>query len=217
MKRYFILFLLALTTNVLLAQEDREVGSFAGGVSVGATTSQISGDNLGGFHKLGATAGGFVNWQLMDRPKFGLKLQLEMNFVMKGSHSYTPPKQVVNPLGKYALNLGYIEVPVLARMRIARITIRNSSDFEFEVGPAFGVNVYSRERDAYGIIQGRPEFSRFELSLMGGLSYTFKEHHAITLRYSNSILKVRTPDWAVNRWIYKQYNSVIYLTYGYQF
>lgn len=200
-----------------MAQTESKVGTFAGGVSVGATTSQISGDNLGGFHKIGATVGVYANCLLLDNPKFGMKLQMEMNFVMKGSHSYTPPRQVATAVGKYVLNLGYLEVPVLLRMRIARITIRNSSDFEFEVGPAFGVNIYHRERDMYGLIPGRPDFHRCELSLMGGLTYSFKEHHGITLRYSNSILPVRIPNWAVNRWIYKQYNSVIYLTYSYQF
>lgn len=203
--------------NLLWAQQGQMVGTFVGGVRGGVTTSKISGDNLDGFHKIGAVVGGFAYCQLLDQPKFGLKLQMEMNFVMKGSRSYTPPKQVVNPLGKYVLNLGYVEVPVLARMRFARITIRNSSDFEVEVGPAFGVNIYHQERDAYGIIQGRPDFSRFELSMMGGLTYLFKEHHSISARYSNSVLAVRIPNWNVNHWVYKQYNSLFYITYGYQF
>ena len=212
----FIALLLA-TFLTVQAQDQTPVGTFAGGVSVGGTATQISGDNLAGFHKLGATAGVFANCVLVEQPKFGLKLQMEMNFVMKGSHSYTPPSQTPNPMSKYILNLGYIEVPVLLRLRFARITIRNISDFEFEVGPAFGVNIYARERDAYGIIVGRPAFKRWELSLMGGLSYKYKNHHIFTLRYSNSILPVRKPDWAVYRPVKMQFNSVLYLIYSYQF
>ena len=199
----------------LQAQDLESVGTFAGGVSAGITATQISGDHLAGFHKVGATAGVFANCVLADQPKFGLKLQLEMNFVMKGSHSYTPPSQPVDPMSKYVLNLGYIEVPVLFRFRFARITIRNRSDFEFEAGP--GIHLYTRERDAYGAAVGRPEFKWWELSMMGGLSYRFKEHHAVTLRYSNSILPVRKPTWAVNQTVKMQFNSVLYLIYSYQF
>jgi len=221
MKSKFSLFIIiALFFGImqpLKAQDMATVGAFAGGVSVGATTSQISGDNLAGFHKIGGTAGVFANCVLSDQPKFGLKLQMEMNFVMKGSHSFTRSNQAVNPLGKYVLNLGYIEVPVLLRFRFARITIRGISDFEFELGPAFGVYMYARERDTYGLINDLPPFKRWELSMMGGLSYMFKNHHIVTLRYSNSILPVRRPNWAVNRRIMMQFNSVIYLTYGYQF
>lgn len=217
MKKISLLLATLTLALALSAQDYSNVGKFAGGVRGGATISQISGDNLSGFHKVGATAGVFANCVLVDNPKFDMKLQMELDFVMKGSHSYTPPKQVASLTGKYSLNLGYLEVPVLLRMRFARITIRNSSDFDLEVGPAFGVNVYHVERDMYGIIHGRPDFNRWELSLIAGLNYTIKEHHGIGLRYSNSILSVRTPNWAVNRRILKQYSSVIYLTYSYQF
>ena len=217
-KHILCLFALVVGTFLTLQAQDLEsVGTFAGGVSAGLTATQISGDNLAGFHKVGATAGVFANCVLADQPKFGLKLQLEMNFVMKGSHSYTPPSQPVDPMSKYVLNLGYIEVPVLFRFRFARITIRNRSDFEFEAGPAFGIHLYTRERDAYGAVVGRPEFKWWELSMMGGLSYRFKEHHAVTLRYSNSILPVRKPTWAVNQTVKMQFNSVLYLIYSYQF
>lgn len=217
MNKISLVLVLMMSVFTMFAQDGSHIGEFSGGVRGGATISQISGDNLGGFHKVGATVGAFANCLLIDNPKFDMKLQMELDFVMKGSHSYTPPKQVASLTGKYSLNLGYLEVPVLLRMRFARITIRNSSDFDLEVGPALGVNVYHVERDMYGIIHGRPEFSRLELSMVAGLNYTFKEHHGIGLRYSNSILSVRTPNWAVNRRISKQYSSVIYFTYSYQF
>lgn len=217
MKRLLLVISLSFCSLCVWAQTTSAVGQFAGGVRGGAIISQISGDNLSGFHKLGATVGAYAHCTVLDNPKFNMKIQMELDFVMKGSHSYTPPKQVASLTGKYALELGYLEVPVLLKMRFARITFRNSSDFDFEVGPAFGVNIYHVERDMYGVIPGRPDFSRWELSLMAGVSYMFKEHHGITLRYSNSILAVRIPNWAVNRRITKQYNSVISLTYSYQF
>ncbi len=212
------LILLSLIVGLVLngfAQRSTTSSNFRGGVRAGFTASQISGDNLMGFHKLGAYAGVYACYPLTE--KGNLKFQAEINFTMKGSHTYVPPKQASTMTNKYVLNIGYFEVPVLLRWRFARLTIRGNSDFEFELGPMFGVNLYQRERDVYGIIQGRPAFKRFELSAIAGISYMFNEHHGASFRYSNSILPVRKPNWAVNRPIKMQYNSVMMISYFYQF
>ncbi len=214
-KSLVVLFLLFAITLGAFAQRSTTSSNFKGGVRVGFTATQISGDDLVGFHKLGAYAGLYANYPLND--KGNLKLQAEINFTMKGSHTYIPPKQTANITQKYVLNLGYVEVPVLLRWRFARLTIRGNSDFEFELGPMFGVNLYQRERDLYGQIQGRPPFSRFELSALAGLSYMFNEHHGVSFRFSNSILRVRKPNWAVNRGVKLQYNTVLMFSYFYQF
>ena len=40
--------------------------AFSGGVSAGFVASQLDGDNLGGYHKPGVRAGGWVNTRLGD-------------------------------------------------------------------------------------------------------------------------------------------------------
>lgn len=197
------------------AQRTTTASNFKGGVRAGFTASQISGDNLTGFHKLGAYAGLYACYPLTE--KGNLKLQAEIDFTMKGSHTYVPPKVASSMIDKYVLNIGYFEVPIMLRWRFARLTIRGNSDFEFELGPMFGVNLYQRERDVNGIIIGRPPFRRFEFSFLAGISYMFNEHHGVSFRYSNSILHVRKPNWAVNKPIKLQYNSVMMLNYFYQF
>jgi len=187
---------------------------FRGGVRAGLVTSQISGDNLSGFHKLGGTAGLFATVPL-SRNSEELYMQIELDFTMKGSKSRKISK--TDNTGKYVLNLGYLEVPVLLRWKFAHITINGNSGFEVEFGPMFGVNIYAQERDVYGVIPGRPQFSRFEFCAVGGLSYMFDEHHGLNLRFSNSVFRVRTPNWAVNRPIFKQYNSALAFCYFYQF
>ena len=204
-----------ITMSMASAQRSTTVSNFVGGIRIGGTATQISGDDLSGFHKLGAYTGLYAAFPLNDNEN--LKIQVEMNFAMKGSRDFTPPKQPANISSKYVLNLGYVEVPVLLRWRFARLTIRGSNDFEFELGPMFGVNIYARERDRYGIIQGRPEFTRFEFSVIGGLAYMLNEHHGFSFRYANSVWKVRKPNWAINRAIKMQYNSVLMLSYFYQF
>ncbi|MBO4488851.1 MAG: PorT family protein [Bacteroidales bacterium] len=206
-----ILFLLLLTVSVGMLQAQK--GQFKGGIRAGLTTSQISGDDLYGFHKAGATAGLFANVELND--KDNLKLQMGLDFTMKGSHSHSTKNQPSYDI--YALNLGYLEVPILLQWRFAHITIRSSHDFWFELGPMFGVNLYAKERNSSGPILYRPLFRRMEFSACAGFSYMFNEHHGFNFRFSNSFIPVRIPTWAVNRRIYKQFNTVLAFCYVYQF
>lgn len=233
--RFFLLLGILLLCTVGWSQ-DSQVGVFKGGLRVGFTASQISGDNLTGFHKPGASAGVFANFritpdlnssrkssktiniELPDKtvpvvgksiPMF-LALQLELDFVMKGSHA-TPKQAGSAGLGKYTLDLGYLEMPFLLKLCFGNVV-------EIELpSPVIGVNLYKSERDIYGEIPGRPDMKRFELSFMAGLSWLIKSHHGINVRFSNSVLPVRVPNWAVNRPIKMQYNSVLTLSYYYQF
>lgn len=179
--------------------------NFKGGIRAGFTATQISGDDLGGFHKLGACAGLFINFPLTDNLRW--KIQSELDFIMKGSHAYYSSQKPITD--KYVLNIGYLEVPVLIKWTFAE-------NFEIEFGPAFGVILYQRERNAVGPMK-RPPFRWYELSGLCGLSYIIKKHFGISLRYSNSLIPVRIPDWVFNRHVKKQYNSVLALSVTYQF
>ena len=229
----FLVFLFA--TGSLVAQES-SVGVFKGGVRAGLTASQISGDNLTGFHKPGAIAGVFANCTLTPDLRSGkrssktinmelpdkkvalnskslpvtLALQMELDFAMKGSHA-TPKQAGAYGTGKYTLDLGYVEIPLFLKLCLGNVV-------EIELpGPVFGVNLYKRERDMYGLIQGRPNMKWYEFSFMAGLSWVIRGHHGLNVRYYNSVLPVRKPNWAVNRPIYQQYNSVLTFSYFYQF
>ena len=192
------------------SQEERE--GFHGGVRVGLNASQISGDDLVGFNKMGASAGVFVNHSII--PSGRLKLQLELNFSMKGSHSKAPASRETNDF--YVLNLGYVEMPLLLRSDGWSFWVF-PFEFMFEFGPVFGVNVYQKEREANGQIVGRPQFRRFEFSAMTGVSFVIAKKHHVGLRYSNSIVPVRIPNWAYDRVVMKQFNSVLTIGYAYEF
>lgn len=223
MRRILLLFCFVFVLSLCFGQRSNAVSNFKGGFRAGLTTSQISGDNLGGFHQIGACAGVFANIPLNDMLDW--KLQLEMDFVMKGSHSFVERNQVYNPTQKYVLNLGYLEIPVLMKWNFGkRITINGKpvvNGFELEFGPVLGVKAYQLEKDWTGVIPATVDngrmFRRFELSAMAGLGYLFKEHHGISLRYSNSLIPVRIPNWAYDRLTQKQFNSVIMASYYYQF
>ena len=63
------------------AQRTTTASNFKGGVRAGFTASQISGDNLTGFHKLGAYAGLYACYPLTE--KGNLKLQAEIDFTIE--------------------------------------------------------------------------------------------------------------------------------------
>ena len=195
-------------------KEKDPLSRFYGGARVGFTATQISGDDLAGFHKIGAHAGLFVNHAI--HPSGKLKLQLELDFTMKGSHSYTPKNQIAD--NYYSLTLGYVEIPVLLIWTAGKWQLWGQKfQFDLEVGPCFGVNVFQREREANGIIVGRPPFRWYEVSALGGITLNIAEHHSANLRYSNSIVPVRIPTWVIGRRVYKQFNSVLTISYCYQF
>lgn len=218
MKKWLLwiwIVVLSVSASAQKTGEKSELSRFYGGVRVGFTASQISGDDLAGFHQLGASAGLFVNHAIIPSGK--LKLQLELDFTMKGSHSYTPPKQQYET-EFYSLRLGYVEMPLLLEWAVGKWTMWGKQfQFELEAGPAFGVNVFQREREATGLIIGRPSFRRFEFSGMAGLSLKIADHHSVNLRYSNSLVPVRIPTWVYGRVVKKQFNSLLIISYCYQF
>lgn len=184
--------------------------NFRGGLRAGISMTQISGDDLSGFHKLGAYAGGFVNWRFIQNDRWSI--QPEINFVMKGSSTYLKADKNGNVGPKYVLTMYYVEVPVLAKFRIVK-------GLEVEFGPTFGVLTHATEKDANGIMNARMPFRWYELCAMGGISYLIKEHYGISLRYVQTLVPVRVCDerhspYRINK---KQFSSEIALSVFYQF
>lgn len=209
----FLLLTFVMSLSCLcLAQ--KEARSFKGGVRAGISTSQISGDDLVGFNKVGATAGIFVNYPLTNSER--LKLQLELDFTMKGSHSKAAKtNQTYN---FYSLNVWYVEMPLLLEFIAGNWTLWGKPfQFVIEAGPMFGVNVFQREREAAGIIEQRPQFRRFEFSAVAGISLMISDKHGVNVRFSNSVVPVRIPTWVYNRVVKKQFNTVLSFAYTYTF
>lgn len=184
--------------------------NFRGGLRAGFTATQMSGDDLSGFHKMGAYAGGFVNWRFIQNDHWAI--QPEINFVMKGSSTFLIADKNGNIGNKYVLTLYYIEVPALVKYRIIK-------GLEVEFGPTFGVLFAATEKDANGKMPGRMPFRRFELCGMAGVSYTFKEHYGLSLRFVQTAIPVRVNDGNHSR-LYltkKQFSTEIAFSLFYQF
>ena len=57
--------------------------NFGGGIILGLSTSQVDGDNLGGFNKAGLLVGAFANTSISEFYAF----QMEITYIQKGSNN----------------------------------------------------------------------------------------------------------------------------------
>ncbi len=210
MKKISIFLWIVVMPLLIYSQELSESKSnFSGGVRAGFTASQISGDDLSGFHKLGAYAGGFVNFPLHQKGKWFI--QTELNFIMKGSSLFTKGVDDPNIGRRYTLTLFYTETPVIAKYKIYK-------GLELEMGLTFNFLFnYTEKGDEGSLKLIRPKFSVFELSILAGVNYLFKDHWGVSFRFTNSLIPVRIPNWAVNQMVMKQFNTALALSAYYQF
>jgi hypothetical protein len=175
--------------------------SFKGGLIVGINTSQITGDDLAGYNKLSPDFGVFVRRYFGDK----FSMQMEMQYLGKGSHKNLNPKDSVPTL--YLLRLHYIEVPLMAQYDY-------NTKLNIEVGPSLGVLFKSREEDLYGPLLGnnssREQFRPLELSFNVGGTWKFNDKWSINIRSANSVFPVRNHDQKTSYRLNKgQYSSCI--------
>ncbi|MFT5920363.1 MAG: hypothetical protein ACI9FU_002181 [Granulosicoccus sp.] len=153
---------------------------FGGGLFAGISTSQMLGDNIGGFHKAGFYGGAFTDFRFTPRSA----LQLEMSFLQRGSKQ-TPT--VKNNNTSLFFNLNYIEFPVLYRW----YGIKNMN---LEIGPSVSYLISSRQEDTFGEITNKIDFNDIDLSLAAGLSYYLLKNKKLEVnaRYSISLIPPST-------------------------
>lgn len=158
---------------------------FGGGVLAGLSTSQVTGDAIAGFNKVGFWGGAFTDYRFTPQSS----LQFELSFIQKGSRQAPTAK---NNGVLYAHNQNLLEVPLVYRWW----GIKNMS---LELGVQGAYMISSTERDNAGEILGRAPLRPMEASVMGGLSYYFwKGKIEANARYANSLHSLRSDKWWVN-------------------
>lgn len=167
--------------------------NFGGGTIIGLSTSQVSGDNLGGFNKAGLLAGIFIELQFSKI----LKGQMEMTFIQKGSNN---PKMNENKITD--ISLSYIEIPLL-------IKYQQSNLIAIETGFETALLINGYNNDLYSEIRKNP-FNKTDISIFIGLDYFINHRLILNSRISNSILPIRAhASGATFQFNKGQYNSVM--------
>ena len=173
---------------------------FKAGVNIGLSTSQVSGDNLSGFHKAGIIVGGFVNRDINKN----LAFQLEMIFIQKGSSNTKKDILIAD------IYLDYIEVPLL-------MIYKQSESIELEVGIHSSALVNGYYHDIYGELENQTGFNNFDIGALIGMSYKINNKLSLNTRLTNSIIPIAEhASWQTYRFNKGKYNTGLNFTLKYQ-
>ena len=172
-------------------------------VHIGMAGTQVDGDGLSGFDKLGFNAGLGIYTVLSEKFDAGF----ELNVFQKGSIRRPDPEN--GDYRKYKMALFYAEVPVFIRYRL-------SDKFGLLAGPAFGVLLSAKEFDFDGQIPTDPDFNSFDLSAIFEVQYQFSERLRAGIRTERSLLPIRSKgDTNYNHLKGRQYNLTLGLNLYY--
>ena len=206
MKKKFALFIFCgfLISNL-------QAQNFGGGIILGLSTSQVGGDDLGGFNKAGLLAGVFANKSISPL----LSFQMEMTYIQKGSNN--PNMNNSEHLQDYEkpdISSSYIEIPLL-------LQYLQSEVLKIEGGIQFANLINGYYNDTYGEISTTTidPFIDYDIGLLIGMDYKFSENLSLNTRISNSILPVGSEDYS-NLTTYNftkkgKYNSVLSFAINY--
>lgn len=152
---------------------------FGGGLTLAGTLSQIDGDDIYGFNKLGFQAG------IYGKARFSKNIDLEIHFMynQRGSRSTAEdPSQI-----KFTLN--YIDVPVLLVIKDWLNTEKSSEYYRMHFFGGISTG-YLMSSDSYSHLD--EDFRKNDFSWILGASYFYHPRWAITGRYTRSFTSLYT-------------------------
>jgi len=185
--------------------------NFGGGVILGLSTSQVGGDDLGGFYKAGLLVGAFANTSISEL----LSFQMEMTFIQKGSNNPNMNDYNHKDSKQKDISSSYIEIPLL-------LQYHQSNKLKIEGGLLSAYLIDGYYNDKYGKMEydNTPPFIKYDFGLLLGIDYKFSNKLSLNTRLSNSIIPIGTEDYnGVNTsWFRKgKYNSVLSFALHYNF
>lgn len=199
-----IFYLLILSYTQLYTQD------FAGGVIIGLSASQVSGDNLAGYDKAGLLIGAFANRKITKL----LTVQMEINYIQKGSNNPNI-NDLQNPnYNMPDISLNYVEVPII-------FNFQQNENLQLESGIYIANLIDGFYNDYIGKLNnyGNNPFTKNDFGVLIGLNYLLFNHISLNTRISQSILPIGSED--DSRIVYNsskkgKYNSVLSFSLQYK-
>ncbi|MCX7954562.1 MAG: PorT family protein [Bacteroidales bacterium] len=184
---------------------------FKAGLNVGFVASQVDGDRLDGYNKPAITAGIFSKYLISNKNSF----YIAINYIQKGSRKLANPE--IPDDRYYILRLNYIEIPIMA---IIKIPLESKIKLPyFESGIVFGYLFKAREDvDGTGFIEPIPPFKKYDIPFRIGLNYIVNNHFELKAHYSYSLIPIR-PHPGNKTWYFDrgQYNNYLIFSVFYTF
>jgi hypothetical protein len=187
-KLLFVSALLCLSTSIYTQY-------FKGGLTFGLTGSQMDGDNLSGYNKLGISTGMFVRRDFSERTA----MMGEIKFIMKGAAK----KISLSSQTTYKMTLYYFELPLT-------ILYRTSKKVEVETGLAAAYFAAAPADYGYNPENASGLFKITDWSYLAGVYYNYSERLNFNLKFSYSIRPVSNFPGNQTFWgTYGQYNHLL--------
>ena len=165
------LFLLSVL-EIVHAQNTREQQLFVGYIAAGMNATQIAGDRMAGYRKVGANAG--VGAYIMYKPFFSNSI--ELTYSMKGSQE-TFKKQ--DPLAFRKYSFDYVEIPVLFNYHEGDIAI-------FHGGFTFGRLIRYELYQASGLVLP-DEPKKWDFAATVGATFLIKQRFGLNVKANFSM------------------------------
>lgn len=152
--------------------------SFNGGIIVGATTSQVDGDENAGFHCIGGFGGLFV-----ERPISQSSHRFELTFSQKGS---------ADAKHTFRISTGYVDATYLFQLNPSMFFSQKAFELmHWKLGTSLSVKAYENVRFNDNFSQKSTDFSRFDWQIVGGLDLQITDRLTFDCRASYSIVPIQ--------------------------
>ncbi|HSI90272.1 MAG TPA: porin family protein [Adhaeribacter sp.] len=142
-------------------------------IIIGASASQIDGDGVGGFDKVGLVFGGSSTFKVSENFSF----QPEILWLQKGSKR-------ADSLTFFKWRLNYVSVPVLVNYKI-------QPKFTLQGGLAFDYLIDAKLDEGYGFFDRTEDLNKFDLGYTAGIEYRIWDNLAANARYQYSFFWLR--------------------------
>ena len=175
--------------------------NFGGGLIAGISTSQVAGDMLGGFNKIGLLTGAYTNLNMKKK----LSLQFEIIYIGKGSRDPNIHESNHSNYQTIEITLSYIEMPLT-------VNLQQTENLGVELGiiPAFNISASWNRAYEKNISVPNPQYKKYDLGVCAGINYHITDKIILNTRISNSIIPIRPHVSGATFGLNKgQYNTVL--------
>lgn len=224
-RRFIFLFLVSFS---LILSERSFSQHILGAVSAGINLSQVDGDEVYGFKKIGFNGGPSVIIPFGKDKKWSLTLELlfsQLGSKQRSVYSATDTiikKDSLKFYDGYRLSLNYVQIPVIVHFTDKRFL---AGGLGFQYGQLVGVTEYEDYNDIRGFVRTNTTlqgpYSLGDFKVLADVRIRIFMGLWFNARYSYSILPIRTREFKNpfygNTWLRKQYNNVITLRFTYIF
>lgn len=180
--KFFVFVVILIVNNHQKAiGQVRSPGFSAGGI-LGFTASQIDGDDLAGYNKLGLTVGIRTSYPFRKKSEW----TLELLYSQRGSRSSLS----LGSTGRtQQLHLQYIEIPVLYSYGDWWQEEDGYFKVRAEAGLSYG-NLFSISSTNSFFNDQTELFRKNDLSYLMGIAYRFNSHWGMSFRFQRSFIRI---------------------------